>query len=137
MKRQRIFALLVLIIGFTQACIPDEKPIPKFENQDLLKVWEISKVLENTLDITDEFSQYTIRFIDDGIDKTFILSNQQGTQVGSWTISTDKNTITLTVNNGPTITLYEVSFNANKLKYKSDETGKAGPVTIDFILVPV
>lgn len=138
MKKQYIFVVLALLMLFTQACKKkNDNPAPGIDNQDLLKAWKISKALENTLDITSEFSQYKITFADDGTNKTFTLVNRQGTtQTGAWTIAGDKTSITLSVSGGATITLSGVSFNAGELKYKSDETGKAGNVTIDFTLVP-
>lgn len=138
MKKQYIFLVLALLMVFTQACKKKkDNPVPAIENRDLLKAWKISKALENALDVTSEFSQYKITFADDGTNKTFILVNRQGTtQTGSWTIAGDKTSITLSVSGGATITLFGVSFNAGELKYQSDETGKAGNVTIGFTLVP-
>ena len=142
MKKYLLLFIVGLVMVLTQACSSgsDSTPTPQggtTTNQDLLKTWKTSSVLEGNLDITSEFSNYRLTFAESGSDKTFTLVDRQGTSVsGTWSLSTDQTTITLNVTGGSSITLSGVSISANELKYTADEAGKAGQVTLSFTLVP-
>ena len=132
--------MLALVMVFTQACNNGgDTPTPQGEttNPNLLKTWKASSVLEGTLDITSEFSSYRLTLAESGSDKTFTLIDRQGTSAtGTWSISTDETTITLSVAGGASITLSGVSISANELKYTAAETGKNGQVNLSFTLIP-
>ncbi|HAS40726.1 MAG TPA: hypothetical protein DCS93_09620 [Microscillaceae bacterium] len=105
-------------------------------NQNLLKTWKASQVLEGSLDVTGEFGQYRLTLAEANGNKTFTLIKRDGTSLtGSWEISADETTITLTANSN-TITLSGVSVSASELKYTTDEQGKTGIVNLSFTLVP-
>ena len=140
-KSYILFVLLALVMVFTQACNNgggdnNNTTNPSTTNQDLLKTWKASSVLEGSLDITSEFSQYRITFSETNGSKDFTLVQRDGTSLtGTWSLSTDNTTITLTTG-GNTITLSGVSISATQLKYTADEQGKAGTVNLSFTLIP-
>ena len=141
MKKSYIWILLLAsFVGFTACKKSNDNPTPtpgSTTNQNLLKTWKVSSVTEGSLDITSEFSQYRLTFTETNDTKEFTLVQRDGTSVsGSWAISSDETTITLTTN-GNTITLSGVSITASELKYATDEQGKAGAVNLNFVLIPV
>lgn len=131
--------MLAAVLGLT-ACgnnSTNNDPVPgSTTNQDLLKTWKVSTALEGSLDVSNEFSQYRLTFEETNNNKSFTLIQRDGTSLsGTWTISADQTTITLTTN-GNTITLNGVSITANELKYTTDEQGKTGLVNLSFTLIP-
>lgn len=131
--------LLAAVLGLT-ACgnnNSNNDPVPGgTTNQELLKTWKVSMALEGTIDISNEFSQYRLTLEEANNNNKFILVQRDGTSLtGSWAISADQTTITLTTN-GNTITLSGVSITANELKYTTDEQGKTGLVNLSFTLIP-
>ena len=137
------FAWCVLSVFAFTSCgggsddTPTPTPGSTTTNANLLKNWKASQVLEGTLDITSEFASYRIQFEDTNNEKKFTLTNRQGTSLsGTWALSTDETTLTLTFADGTTLTLNNVSISASELKYKADEQGKAGAVTLSFTLIP-
>lgn len=142
MRKYIALALIAVSMVVLQACGgggDNGTPTPtSTTNQNLLKTWKASSVLENTLDITSEFSQYRITFAESGSDKTYTLIDRQGTSsTGTWSLSTDGTTLTLTPSGGTAITLSGVTISASELKYTAPEAGKAGTVTLSFTLIPV
>ncbi|OJJ22076.1 hypothetical protein BKI52_08535 [marine bacterium AO1-C] len=138
MRTSYIWGLVMVIFLAFPACKnSDNTPTPgNTTNQNLLKTWKVSQVLEGSLNITSEFSQYRLMLNEANGNKDFTLVQRDGTSItGSWGISTDETTITLTTN-GNTITLSGVSISASELKYTADEQGKAGAVSLAFTLVP-
>ncbi|WP_299458568.1 lipocalin family protein [uncultured Microscilla sp.] len=139
MKRTHIFLVLVAMVAvFSQSCKKkNDNPAPTIENPELLKAWKVSQALEGTLDVTAEFSQYRLTLADDGTTKSYTLVDRTGTSsTGTWALSTDKTTLTLTPASGTAVTYSSVSFSASELKYQGSTTGKGGSVTINFVLVP-
>lgn len=136
MKKSHIFLVLVaLVMVFGQSCKKKDDPIQIVENQDLLGVWKATNVLEGSLDVTSEYSNYLLTFADDLTTKSYVLVDRLSTSSkGTWSISTDKTTITLTPESGTAKTISAVSFSATELKYTSEETGKSGQVTLSFTL---
>jgi hypothetical protein len=140
MKTRHIFlALLALVAVFTQSCKKSEGGDngPTIDNQELLKTWKVSKAMEGTIDVTAEFTQYRLTLADDGTTKSYTLVDRSGTSTtGSWTLSDDKTSLTITPSSGTAVTFTAVSFNTDQLQYQGTTTGKAGQVTISFTLVP-
>jgi len=141
MNKTFVGLMVALVMTFTQACNQGNNgnPTPQGSatNQSLLKTWKVSSVLESSLDITSEFSNYRITFNESGNNKTFILVNRQGVSTtGTWSISTDETKITLNITGGAAITLAGVIIGTNQLKYTADEIGKTGQVTLSFALIP-
>lgn len=142
MRKYITLALVAAVMVLFQACGGGGDnggggTTPSTTNEDLLKTWKASSVLENTLDITSEFTQYRITFADANSSKTYTLVDRQGTSsTGTWALSTDGSTLTLTPSGGTAVTLTGVSITATQLKYTAPETGKAGAVTLSFTLVP-
>ena len=133
-----IWGLMMAILLVMPACNnSNDTPTPgNTTNQNLLKTWKVSQVLEGSLDISGEFSQYRLTLAEANGNKTFTLIKRDGTSLtGSWEISADETTITLTANSN-TITLSGVSVSASELKYTTDEQGKTGIVNLSFTLVP-
>lgn len=130
-----VYALLLTILF---ACNNADDPAPNgTSNPDLLKTWKVSQVLEETLNITSEFTQYRITFAESGADKTYTLVDRQGTSsTGSWSLSTDGITLNLTPLGGTVITLTGVTISVSELKYVVPEASKTGIVTLSFTLVP-
>ncbi|OJJ22080.1 hypothetical protein BKI52_08555 [marine bacterium AO1-C] len=138
MKALYSLVLALGVIVALQACKKnDNTPTPgDITNQNLLKAWKVSQVLEGSLDVTSAFSQYRLTLEETNGSKTFTLVKRDGTSLtGSWDISTDETTITLTAT-GNTITLSSVSISDSELKYTAEEQGKAGTVNVNFILIP-
>lgn len=138
MKKYIVLTLVAAFMVFAQACKKsDNNPTPtSTTDPNLLNTWKVSQVLENALDITAEFTQYRITFAESGSDKTYTLVDRQGTtSTGTWSISTDGSTITLT-SGSSTVTLTGVSISASELKYGAAEAGKAGSVNLSFTLIP-
>lgn len=141
MKKIALYISIVCTVVFVQACKKGgSDPTPTNNtttNQDLLNTWKVSQVLEGSLDITGEFTQYRITFAESNGQKNFTLVDRQGTSTnGTWTISTNNTTITLSLSDSNSITLNGVSINASQLKYTADEQGKTGAVNLSFTLVP-
>lgn len=139
MKTRHIFlALLALVAVFTQSCKKDDgNNGPTIANQELLKAWKVSSAMEGTIDVTAEFTQYRLTLADDGTTKSYTLVDRSGTSTtGTWTLSDDKTSLTITPSSGTAVTFTAVSFSASELKYQGTTTGKAGQVTISFTLVP-
>jgi hypothetical protein len=140
MKTRHIFlALLALVAVFTQSCKKSEGGDngPTIDNQEVLKTWKVSKAMEGTIDVTAEFTQYRLTLADDGTTKSYTLVDRSGTSTtGSWTLSDDKTSLTITPSSGTAVTFTAVSFNTDQLQYQGTTTGKAGQVTISFTLVP-
>lgn len=141
MRKYITLALVAAVMVLFQACGGGGDNggggTPSTTNEDLLKTWKASSVLENTLDITSEFTQYRITFADANSSKTYTLVDRQGTSTtGTWALSTDGTTITLTPSGGSAVTLSGVSITATQLKYTAPEAGKAGTVNLSFTLVP-
>ncbi|OJJ22078.1 hypothetical protein BKI52_08545 [marine bacterium AO1-C] len=138
MKTSYIWGLVMIIFLTLPACKnSDNTPTPgNTANQNLLKTWKVSQVLEGSLDITSEFIQYRLTLNEANGSKDFTLIQRDGTSItGSWDISTDETTITLTTS-GNAIILNGVSISASELKYTADEQGKAGVVNLSFTLAP-
>ncbi|EAY24829.1 lipocalin family protein [Microscilla marina] len=139
MKRTHLFLVLVAMVAvFSQSCKKkNDDNGPVIENTELLKAWKVSNALEGTLDVTAEFSQYRLTLANDGTTKSYTLVDRSGTSTtGTWALSTDKTSLTLTPSTGTAITYSAVSFSATELKYQGSTTGKGGSVTINFTLVP-
>ena len=133
-----IWGLIMVALLVMPACNnSNDTPTPgNTTNQNLLKTWKVSQVLEGSLDISGEFSQYRLTLAEASGNKTFTLIKRDGTSLaGTWEISGDETTITLTAN-GNAITLNRVSITASELKYTADEQGKTGVVNLSFTLVP-
>ncbi|HAS46428.1 MAG TPA: hypothetical protein DCS93_38460 [Microscillaceae bacterium] len=138
MKKYIVLTLVAAVMVLVQACGgSDDNPTPgSSTDTNLLKTWKVSQVLENSLDITAEFTQYRITFAESGTTKTYTLVDRQGTSSnGSWSQSTDGSTITLTAG-GSSVTLTGVTITATQLKYSADEAGKAGAINLSFTLIP-
>lgn len=138
MKKSYILMLLVVVFATLQGCKKsNDNPTPTIENTDLLRAWKVSSVLEGTLDITAQYTAYKLTFADDGTTKSYTLVDRSGnTTAGTWAITSDKTSITLTPSSGTATTFSSVSFSATELKYTGDDTGKTGAVTLNFTLVP-
>lgn len=138
MKKLPVLLLLTLVLGFTVSCKKKTNPTPTSStNQNLLKTWKPSKVLENTLDVTSSFSAYRITFEEANGEKKFTLVDRQSkTLTGTWAIASDETTITLTFADKSTKVFSSVSIAAGELKYTGKEQGKAGDVSVTFVLVP-
>ena len=132
-----LYIVVLLAIGLAACKNNSSDPAPgNTTNQNLLNTWKVSQVLEGALDITSEFSQYRLTFEESNGSKNFTLVKQDGTSfTGSWEISTDETTITLTTN-GNVVTLSGVRISASELKYATDEDGKTGLVRLNFVLGP-
>ena len=139
MRKYIVLALVAAVMVIVQACGGggDNNPTPtSTTNANLLKTWKVSQVLENTLNITAEFTQYRITFAESGTNKTYTLVDRQGTSTnGTWTQSGDGSTITLTAGSS-SVTLNGVTISASQLQYTADEAGKAGAVSLSFTLIP-
>ena len=93
--------------------------------------------MENTLDITSSFSAYRITFEETNGEKKFTLVDRQSTtSTGTWAISTDETTITLTYADKSAQTFSAVTIGESELKYTSKEKAKSGEVSVAFTLVP-
>lgn len=138
MKKFSLLLCWLLIAGFAQSCKKKkDNPTPSASYQQLLKTWKPGKVLENTLDISASYKVYQITFEEANQEKKFTLVNRQATTLnGTWTISTDQTTITLTFADKTTQTLSSVAFSTNELKYTAEEQAKSGKVNLNFALVP-
>ncbi len=131
------YIIALVVVGLTACNKGGSDPAPSTTtNQNLLKTWKASQVLEGTLNITNEFGQYRLTLEETNGTKSFRLVQRDGTSLtGSWEISTDETTLTLTAS-GNTLTLSGVSISANELKYTTAEQGKTGTVNLNFTLVP-
>ncbi|WP_075164021.1 lipocalin family protein [Microscilla marina] len=146
MKKIFLFSIIALVMVFTQACKkggndnPAPTPTPPgggATNQNLLKTWKVSSVMEGNLDVTSEYSSYFLVLTESDGNKVFTLIDHQGNNTeGTWSITTDETTITLNETEGATTTLSAVSISASQLKYTTSETGKTGQVTLSFTLIP-
>lgn len=141
MKKTYIALCLAMITVVIQACKKNnDAPNPastSTTNQNLLNTWKASQVLEGSLDVTAEFSTYRLTLNESNGQKTFSLTNQQGTTVtGAWSIATDQTTITLNPTGGTDIVLTNVSVSASELKYNGQVQGKTGNLTLSFTLIP-
>ncbi|OJJ19553.1 hypothetical protein BKI52_22360 [marine bacterium AO1-C] len=140
MKKYIVFTLVAAVMVLMQACGGggNDNPTPtSTTDPNLLNTWKVSQVLENSLDITSEFTQYRITFAESGSSKTYTLVSRTGTtSTGTWALSTDGTSITLTPSGGTAVTLSGVSITATQLKYNADEAGKAGNVNLAFTLIP-
>lgn len=126
-----------MVALFAQGCKKKSDPSPTIENTELLNTWKVSNALEGTIDVTAQFTQYRLTLADDGTTKSYTLVDRTGTSTkGTWTLSGDKTSLTLTPDSGTAITYSSVSFSATELKYSGQETGKAGNVNISFTLIP-
>lgn len=141
MKKTHIIIFWALLLGLSlQSCNNASNgpaPAGSTTNAHLLKTWKTSQVLEASTNVTAAYASYGITFEEVNGQKNFSLVNRTGTtQTGTWNLSTDQTTLTLTLADGTSITLSGVSISANELKYTSNETGKTGNVNIDFTLIP-
>lgn len=138
MKKTHIFLVLIAMVAlFAQSCKKKDNPGPTIENTDLLRAWKVSKALEGTLEVTSEFTQYRLTLADDGTTKSYTLVDKSGTSTtGTWALSTDKSSLTLTPASGTAITYTNVKFSATELTYTGQITGKNGNVDISFTLIP-
>lgn len=132
-------ALILATMGLSSCKKSSDAPSPiagGTANTNLLKTWKVSEVLEGTIDITSEFSQYSLTFAEADGNKTYTLVKRDGTTVtGIWSISDDETSIDLT-ENGTTTRLSGLSISASTLKYSADETGKTGTIKLAFTLIP-
>ncbi|EAY32047.1 lipocalin family protein [Microscilla marina] len=138
MKKVSIFLVLIAMVAvFTQSCKKKDNPGPTIENTELHKTWKVSNALEGTLDVTAQFTQYRLTLADDGTTKSYTLVDRTGTSTtGTWALSTDKTSLTLTPASGTALVYNSVEFSNAELKYQGNETGKSGNVSISFTLVP-
>ena len=132
--------LILTTMGLSSCKKSNDAPSPTAgggtANANLLKTWKVSEVLEGTINITSEFSQYRLTFAEADGNKTYTLVKRDGTTVtGTWSISDDETSIDLT-ENGTTTRLSGLSISASALKYSADETGKTGTITLAFTLIP-
>ena len=141
MKKIHIIILWALFALASQSCnnaTVDPTQTGSTTNADLLKAWKASQVTEGSTDVTSAYASYRITFEETNGQKTFSLTTRTGTtQTGSWALSTDQTTLTLTLASGGSITLSGVVISATELKYTSNETGKTGSVNVSFTLIPV
>ena len=137
MKISYIWGLIMVALLVMPACNnSNDNPTPNPINPNLLNIWKVAQVLEGSLDVSSEFSQYRLTLAEASGNKTFTLIKRDGTSLtGSWDISTDETTITLTAS-GNTITFNNVSITAGELKYTAEEQGKTGTVNLSFTLIP-
>ncbi|OJJ19186.1 hypothetical protein BKI52_20455 [marine bacterium AO1-C] len=141
MKKTHIVILWALLIGLAlQSCNNtnnDPAPTSTTTNANLLNTWKASQVLESGTDITTAYASYRITFAEASGQQTFSLTTRTGTtQTGTWVLSTDQTTLTLTLADGTSLTFSGVSISASELKYTSNETGKTGSVSVNFTLIP-
>lgn len=141
MKKTYIIILWVMIALVSQSCNNADTPNPVLPgtttNADLLKTWKASQVTEGSTDVTTSYASYRITFEEANGLKTFSLTTRTGTiEVGSWALSTDQTTLTLTLASGGEINLTGVVISASELKYTSNETGKTGSVNVSLTLIP-
>ncbi|HAS46581.1 MAG TPA: hypothetical protein DCS93_39225 [Microscillaceae bacterium] len=141
MKKTHIIILWTLLIGLAlQSCnntTNDPAPTGTTTNANLLNTWKVSQVLEVGADVTTAYTSYRITFAEANGQQTFNLTTRTGTtQTGTWALSTDQTTLTLTLADGTSLTFSGVNISASELKYTSSEAGKTGSVSVNFTLIP-
>lgn len=141
MKRS-LLALLVLF-AFVAGCKKDDNNTPSADNKTLLtKTWIASKVSGNasglaitvytkgaTTNLYDKFKNFSVSLKADG---TYSSNDTEGTTTtGTWTLSSDGKTLTLTASTGSKIvyTVNSVSSTAASFKYTIDLSAQSTFVT--------
>ncbi|OJJ17695.1 hypothetical protein BKI52_27930 [marine bacterium AO1-C] len=139
MKKIYIVLCLIVSVWALQACKKNnDNPTPaSTTNQNLLNTWKVSQVLEGSLDVTAEFTAYRLTLNESNGNKSFSLTDRQGTTItGNWSISTDETTLTLTPIGAADITFSNVTISVGELKYNGIIQGKTGNLTLAFTLIP-
>lgn len=92
--------------------------------------------MAGTTDITAQYASYAIEFKDDN---TYILIKADASsETGSWSVSSDNKTITVTPTGATAINFTEATISATKLTYNSaGVSAKTGTITVTFTLVPM
>ncbi|OJJ21261.1 hypothetical protein BKI52_11900 [marine bacterium AO1-C] len=116
------------------ACSTSDAPTPDTLSE-LINKWKVESVLVGTTDVTAQYTNYTIEFKEDN---TYLLTKADGgNEEGSWVISSDNKTITITPTGGTAISFTETNISATKLTYNAEEvSAKTGTVTVTFTLIP-
>ncbi|HAS40410.1 MAG TPA: hypothetical protein DCS93_08025 [Microscillaceae bacterium] len=134
MKKAITYITYSFIACFMIACNTSDAPTPDTLSE-LVNKWKVESVLFGSTDVTAQYTNYTIEFKEDN---TYLLTKADGSsEAGSWTVSSDNKTITITPTGGTAINFTEATISATKLTYNAEEvSAKTGTVAVTFTLVP-